>query len=186
MTVKENRMIRKIALAVVAFVAGVLLYATTKPDSLHVERSTSVQAPPGAIHPLVNDFHAWRSWSPWENRDPALERTFSGAASGKGAVYEWSGNNDVGSGRMEITDSAPSRIAIKLDFIRPFEGHNVTEFTFAPKDGSTSVTWVMDGPSNYVAKLMSIFIDMDDMIGTDFEAGLANLKTTAESKRQPS
>jgi len=179
-------MIKKIAVAIVCFVAGGLLYAATKPATLHVERSTSIQAPPGVIHPLVNDFHAWGGWSPWEKLDPALVRTYSGATAGTGAVYEWSGNNDVGQGRMEITESAPASVAIKLDFIRPFEGHNVTRFAFEPKAGSTSVTWVMDGPNSYIAKVMSIFIDMDDMIGKDFEAGLANLKSLAESNRQPS
>jgi hypothetical protein len=179
-------MIKKIAIAVVCFIAGVLLYAATRPGTLHVERSTSIQAPPEAIHPLVNDFHSWPSWSPYENRDPALARIYSGAAAGTGAVYEWNGNNEVGQGRMEITESVPSRITIKLDFIKPFEGHNIAEFKFEPKGESTSVTWAMHGPSNYIGKLLSVFIDMDDMIGKDFETGLANLKSTAESKRRQS
>ncbi|HKY20622.1 MAG TPA: SRPBCC family protein [Vicinamibacterales bacterium] len=179
-------MIKKIAIVVGVLVAAVLAYATTKPDTLHVERSTTIQAPPAAVHPLVNDFHTWRAWSPYEKRDPALGRTFSGAGAGQGAVYEWNGNSEVGQGRMEITESTPSKIAIKLDFIKPFEGHNVAEFRFEPKGGSTNITWVMRGPATYLTKLMCVFIDMDDMIGKDFEAGLANLKSVAESKRQQS
>ena len=179
-------MIKKVAIVVAVLIAGVLLYATTQPDTVRFERSAAVQAPPEVIHPLVNDFHAWRSWSPYEHRDPAMARSFSGARAGKGAVYEWNGNSEVGQGRMEIIESVPSRIAIKLDFIKPFEGHNVAEFTFEPRDGSTNVRWAMHGPNSYIGKIMGVFIDMDKMIGTDFEAGLANLKSVAESKRQPS
>jgi hypothetical protein len=113
--------------------------------------------------------------------DPSMKRTFNGPANGKGSVYEWEGNSKVGQGRMEITDaSAPSQVTIKLDFIKPFEGHNVAEFVLEPKGDSTNVTWTMRGPSPYIAKLMSVFFSMDSMIGKDFEAGLANLKAAAE------
>ena len=174
-------MLKKIVLAVVAFVAVVLVYAAFRPDAMHIERSASVHAPADAIFPLINDFHSWTQWSPYEKKDPAMARTYSGAPSGRGAIYEWAGNSDVGRGRMEVTDSEePSRIVIKLDFIEPFEGHNVATFTMTPDGANTRVTWAMDGPSPYVAKLMGIFVNMDTMIGADFEVGLNNLKAAAE------
>jgi hypothetical protein len=175
------KMIKKIALVVAVLIAGVLLYAATRPDTLHVERTAAINAPAGKIYPLISDFHSWTSWSPYEKRDPALKRTYSGAESGKGAVYQWEGNSEVGSGRMEITDtSAPSKVVIKLDFITPFEGHNVAQFTMQPSGRATNVTWSMDGPTPYLGKVIGVFINMDRMIGTDFEAGLANLKTLTE------
>lgn len=176
-------MFKKIALVVVVLVVALLAYAATRPDTLHVERAASIMAPPEKIFPLISDFHSWASWSPYEKRDPGMKRTYSGAAQGKGAVYEWDGNSEVGQGRMEITDAPdPSRVTIKLDFIEPFEGHNVAEFALVPQGGATNVTWSMDGPSPYIGKLMGVFIDMDTMIGNDFEAGLANLKAIAEKQ----
>ena len=174
-------MFKKIGLVVVVLVGALLAYAATKPDSMHVQRAASIKAPPDKIFPLINDFHSWSSWSPYEKLDPAMKRTYSGAANGKGAVYEWEGNSQVGQGRMEITDTShPSRVTIKLDFIKPFEGHDVAEFALVPQGDSTTVTWTMDGPSPYVAKLMGVFVNMDTMIGKDFETGLANLKGLAE------
>lgn len=167
---------------IVVGVGGVLAYAATKPDTFRVERSTSIKAPPEKIFALINDLHAWGAWSPYEKMDPQMRRTFSGAASGQGAVYEWDGNSKVGQGRMEIIETAPpSKIVIKLDFLRPFEGHNTATFTMTPQEDVTNVTWAMDGPCPYVAKLMSTFFDLDQMIGKDFEAGLANLKALAEA-----
>jgi carbon monoxide dehydrogenase subunit G len=173
-------MFKKIALVVVVLVAGVLAYAATRPDSLHVERAASIKAPPEKIVALIRDFHSWTAWSPYEKVDPAMKKTYSGAASGKGAVYEWDGNSQVGQGRMEITEASPSRVTIKLDFLKPFEGHNVAEFTLEPKGDVTKVTWSMEGTSAYAAKVIGIFINMDTMIGNDFEAGLASLKSIAE------
>ena len=176
-------MFKKIALVVVVMIVALLAYAATRPDTLHVQRAASVQAPPEEIFPLISDFHRWASWSPYEKRDPAMKRAYSGAAHGKGAVYEWEGNSDVGQGRMEITDSSdPSRVTIKLDFIKPIEGHNVAEFALVPQGGTTNVTWSMDGPSPYIGKLIGVFVNMDTMIGTDFETGLANLKAIAEKQ----
>ena len=176
-------MFKKIALVVVVLVVAVLAYASTRPDRLHVERAASIMAPPEKIFPLISDFHSWPSWSPYEKRDPGMKRTYSGAAEGKGAVYEWDGNSEVGQGRMEITDSSdPSRVTIKLDFMEPIEGHNVAEFALVPEGSTTNVTWSMDGPSPYIGKLIGVFIDMDTMIGNDFETGLANLKAIAEKE----
>jgi hypothetical protein len=178
------KIIKKLALALVVLIVAVLIYAATRPDSLHVERSATVNAAPEKIFPLINDFHSWTSWSPYEKRDPAMKRTYGGAVAGKGAIYEWEGNNDVGSGRMEITDAAaPSKIVIKLDFIKPFEGHNIAQFTMQPSGGgATNVMWSMDGPSPYLGKVIGVFMNMDRMIGTDFETGLTHLKALAEAK----
>lgn len=174
-------MLATIAIVVVVLLAALLAFAATRPDVLRVQRATSIQATPEAIFPLIADFHNWISWSPWENRDPALKRTYSGAASGKGAVYGWEGNRNVGSGRMEITESSPSsKVTIQLDFIKPFEAHNITEFTLQPAGGATNVTWTMNGPRLFITKVMGVFVNMDKMIGRDFEAGLANLKSVAE------
>jgi hypothetical protein len=174
-------MFKKIALVVVVLAAALLIYAATRPDSLHVERTASINAPPGKIFPLITDFHTWSSWSPYEKIDPAMKRAYSGATSGKGAVYEWEGNNEVGQGRMEITDASnPSRVIIKLDFIKPLEGHDVAVFALVPQGDSTNVTWTMDGPTPYVGKLIGVFMNMDTMIGKDFETGLANLKAITE------
>jgi len=174
-------MLKKIALVLLLLIVAVLIYAATRPDSFRVERSAQVKAPPEKIYPLIADFHGWSAWSPWEKLDPAMKRTFSGAAQGQGAVYEWSGNSKVGTGRMEITGaSAPSQVTIQLDFLKPFEGHDVSEFALAPQGDGTNVTWSMHGPSPYVSKLMGIFFNMDKMIGGDFDRGLANLKAAAE------
>jgi uncharacterized protein YndB with AHSA1/START domain len=170
-----------IAVVVAVIVAGILMYAATKPDSFAVKRSATVKAPPDRIFALINDLHGWAAWSPYEKKDPDMKRTFGGAAMGKGAIYQWDGNKNVGSGSMEIVEAtAPSKIVIKLDFLRPFEGHNTAEFTMVPMGDNTTVTWAMYGPSSFIFKVMGIFMDMDKMIGNDFAAGLANLKALAE------
>ena len=174
-------MLKTIAVIIVVLLAAVIVFAATKPDTFRVQRVTSIKAPPEKIFPYLNDLHKFGAWSPWEKKDPAMKRTFTGSESGRGAVYEWDGDKNVGQGRMEIADTAPpSKVAIKLDFVRPFEAHNIVEFSLAPKGESTDVTWAMQGPVPYVAKIMHVFVDMDSMVGKDFEAGLANLKTVAE------
>ena len=170
-----------IAVVLAIVIAIVLILAATKPNTFSVQRATTVKAPPERIFPLINDFHQWGSWSPYENKDPAMKRSFSGAADGRGAVYGWEGNKNVGSGRMEILDSSvPSKIVIKLDFFAPFEGHNTAEFTMLPQGDATNLTWRMHGPVPFVAKIMHVFINMDRMVGKDFEIGLANLKRLTE------
>ena len=174
-------MFKTISLIVVVLIAAVLAYAAMRPDNFEVRRSTTIQAPPDKIYPLINEFHQWSVWSPYEKLDPAMKRSYSGAASGRGAVYAWEGNGKAGAGRMEIVEATPpSKVAIQLDFIKPFEGHNIAEFALAPQGGATQVSWSMSGPSPYIAKLMDIFFNMDKMIGQDFEVGLANLKAAAE------
>ena len=175
-------MVKIIALvAVVVLIAALLIYATTQPDTFRVQRSATINAPPAKIFALINDLHNWSAWSPWENMDPAMQRTYSGAASGQGAVYEWEGNREVGKGRMEITESSPpSQVVIKLDFIEPFEAHNIADFMMEGTGGSTNLTWSMYGPTPYVAKVIHLFFSMDHMVGKQFEIGLANLKAAAE------
>jgi uncharacterized protein YndB with AHSA1/START domain len=170
-----------IAVVLAIAIAIVLILAATKPNTFSVQRATTVKAPPERIFPLINDFHQWASWSPYENKDPAMKRSFGGAADGKGAVYGWEGNKNVGSGRMEILDtSKPSKIVIKLDFFTPFEGHNTAEFTMLPQGDATNLTWLMHGPAPFMSKVMQVFINLDNMIGKDFEIGLANLKRLTE------
>ncbi len=174
-------MLKKIALGLVVIVAAVLLFALTKPDTFSVERSATIKAPPDKIYPLISDFHQWPQWSPWEKLDPNMKRSHSGAPQGPGAVYAWTGNDDVGEGRMEITGvTAPTQVNIKLDFIKPFAAQNTTVFTLTPQGDSTQVKWVMRGPAPYITKLMTVFVSMDKMIGKDFEAGLSNMKAAAE------
>ena len=174
-------MLKKIAIGVAVVVAAVLGFAMTKPDSFRVQRTMKIKAPPEKIFPLINDFHSWSSWSPWEKLDPAMRRTNSGAAMGQGAVYEWEGNAKVGKGRMEITEvSPPTKVTVKLDFLKPIEGHNIAEFTLEPQGDSTSVTWVMRGPTPFLSKVIQVFISMDSMVGKEFETGLGNLKSIAE------
>lgn len=173
--------IKTIVIVVVVLIAGVLIFAATKPDTFRVERAASIKAPPEKIFAFINDFHRWGAWSPWEKKDPALKRTYGAATSGKGAVYAWEGNKDVGEGRMEIAESSPpSKVTIKLDFMKPFEAHNIVEFTLEPKGDATNVTWAMQGDTPYFAKIIHVFINMDSMVGKDFETGLANLKGAAE------
>jgi hypothetical protein len=174
-------MFKIVALIIVVLICALLVYAATKPDTFRVQRSASIKASPEPIFPVINDFRRWGSWSPYETKDPAMKRTYSGTASGKGSVYEWDGDRNVGKGRMEIAESsAPSRVSITLDFITPFEAHNVAEFTLEGKGDSTNVTWAMQGPLPYSAKVIHLFFDMDNMVGKDFEAGLANLKAISE------
>jgi carbon monoxide dehydrogenase subunit G len=174
-------MLKNIVIVIVVLIAGVLIYAATRPDTFRVERSTTISAPADRIFELINDFHRWTAWSPWETIDPALKRTYGGNESGLGSTYEWLGNNQVGQGRMEISESTPpTKIVIKLDFIKPFEAHNIAEFTLVPNGNETKVNWAMHGPSPYVAKVMGVFVSMDRMVGKDFEKGLANLKAAAE------
>jgi uncharacterized protein YndB with AHSA1/START domain len=170
-----------IAVVLALAIAVVLIFAAIKPSSFSVRRDITVRAPAEKIFPLINDFHQWVAWSPYEHKDPAMKRTYSGTESGKGAVYGWEGNNNVGSGRMEILESAaPSKVVIKLDFFKPFEGHNTAEFTMMPQGDATHLTWLMRGPAPFMNKLMQVFMNLDKMIGKDFEAGLANLKKLTE------
>ena len=175
-----------IPIVIVAFVVGLIVVicaiAATKPPTFRVARSAQINASADKIFPVINEFPRWANWSPYEKRDPNMKKTHSGSANGVGAIYEWDGNNKVGKGRMEILESsAPSKIIVKLDFEKPFVAHNTAEFTLQTVDGVTTVTWAMNGDSPFMHKVMGLFIDMDKMIGNDFAAGLANLKSIIEA-----
>lgn len=175
------KIIAGVAIVLVLAIAFVLVLAATKPDTFRIERSATINAPPEKIFAVLSDFRRWTGWSPWENKDPAMKRSYSGADRGKGAVYGWEGDKNVGTGRMEIVEAnTPSKLVIKLDFLKPFEAHNTAEFTMLPQGNATSVHWVMHGPSNFMSKVMHVFMNIEKMVGKDFEAGLANLKRLTE------
>src|SRR5882672_8030886 len=170
-----------VAVILAIAIAAILVLAATKPNTLRVQRAIDIKAPAEKIFPLISDFHQWRSWSPYETKDPAMKRTYSGTDSGKGAAYAWDGNKNVGSGRMEILEtSAPQKIVIKLDFFTPFEGHNTAEFTMLPQGDGTHVTWLMHGPANFMSRLIQVFMNVANIIGKYFEAVLANATELTE------
>ena len=170
-----------IAVIVVVIVAGILIYAATKPDTFRVQRTIAIKASPERIFALISDFKAWPLWSPYEKKDPAMKRSYGAVTAGKGATYAWDGDKNVGQGSMEILEVAsPRKIVIKLDFLKPFEAHNTAEFVLEPKGDTTSVTWAIYGPSPYMSKVMGTFMNLDNMIGKDFEQGLASLKAAVE------
>src|SRR6266545_2107992 len=169
-----------IGVVVVVVIAGILLYAATKPDSFRVQRIVLINAPSDKVFQLIDDFKAWPAWSPYEKKDPAMKRSYGAVTAGKGATYAWEGDKNVGQGSMEIVESGPRKVLIKLDFLKPFEAHNMGEFILEPKGDSTAVTWAIYGPSPFMSKVIGTFMNIDDMIGRDFEKGLADLKAVAE------
>jgi uncharacterized protein YndB with AHSA1/START domain len=175
-------MLLTIVLLLAALVVLVFALASRKPDSFRVERSTSVNASPERVFALINDFRRFGEWSPWEKLDPAMTKTLTGPESGKGAVYEWSGNGKAGAGRMEIVESVPSsRVSMQLNFLKPFKSQSTADYAIQAQGGTTKVTWAMHGPSPLASKVMQLFMSMDAMIGKDFEEGLANIKRVAEA-----
>ncbi len=173
-------MLKIIAIVVAVLIAALLAYAATRPDSFKVQRSALIKAPPEKVFALVSDLRAFNTWNPWARKEPELKGSYSGPSSGKGAAYAWEGKK-VGSGRMEISEVVPpSRMTMKLEFIKPMQTNSVAEFTLVPQGDATGLTWAMSGPSPYISKLMGVFFNMDTMIGKDFEDGLANLKQLAE------
>lgn len=173
-------MLTTILLVILLIIIALLAYAATRPSSFRIERNASIKATPGKIGSLLEDFREWRKWSPWEELDPNLKRDYSGADKGVGAVYAWEGNNKAGQGRMEILEASPRSVRIKLDFLKPFRASNTAEFTLTPAGDHTTVNWAMYGAQPFMVKLMSIFMDMEKMVGPDFERGLANMKRAAE------
>jgi uncharacterized protein YndB with AHSA1/START domain len=175
-------MLKIIAIVLVVAIVGLLGLAATKPDHFRVARSTLIKAPPEKIYALIEDFHKWGAWSPYEKMDPAMTRTYGGPTSGLGSTYAWSGNGKAGAGRMEIIEAtAPSKLVTSLDFTKPFQAHNKAIFTLEPEGDATRVTWAMEGDSPFMFKLMDVILNMDKMAGKDFEAGLASLKAEAET-----
>lgn len=172
-------------LAIILFLSifALLGYAAIKPDTFRVERALGIAAPAEKIFALINDFHQWSAWSPFEKMDPAMKKNFSGAAAGTGAVYEWEGNAKAGKGRIEITEAAPSsKITMKLDMFKPFPANNLVVFTLEPQRDETYVTWVMQGPQSFMAKVMGVLMNCDKMVGGQFEEGLARLKSIVEKQ----
>jgi hypothetical protein len=171
------------ALAILAaLVAGFLIIVALQPSTFRVARSTKISASPAAVFGHVNDFHQWNAWNPWGKIDPAMKQSYEGSAAGVGAIYNWVGNKDVGEGRMTIIESRPSNlIQIELVFFKPFAGTSSGEFTFQPEGNQTLVTWSMSGSKNFMMKAVHLFMNMDKMIGGQFEKGLADMKSAAEA-----
>ena len=149
-----------------------------------VERGTTIAAPPELVYDLIDDFRRWVEWSPWEGRDPTMQRTYGGPTSGAGATYSWKGNRKVGSGRMLMSEvDPPRRLEIAVEFLKPFKARNTTVFTLSPSGDATAVRWTMTGKKTLLTRIMEIFTSMDKMVGKDFEQGLSQLKTAAEGSR---
>jgi hypothetical protein len=171
----------QILIGIAAVVALFVVVVATRPAKFHIERSITIAAPPANAFANVNDFHKWVGWSPWEQLDPTMKKTFEGAPEGVGSVYSWVGNDKVGQGRMTIERSvAPSLVGLKLEFIKPWQATNATTFSFDAVPEGTKVTWAMDGTNNFSAKAFSLFMNMDKLVGRDFERGLQALKGLAE------
>ena len=169
-----------IAIAVILILFAVIV--ALQPSSFRVARSIRISAPPAAVFAQVNDFHKWEAWNPWGKIDPAMKQNYEGAPAGVGAVYTWEGNKEVGQGRMTITESRPTDlIRIRLEFFKPFAATNQSEFTFKPEGDQTVVTWIMTGNNNFMAKAVHLFMNMDKMVGGQFEKGLAQMKAAAEA-----
>jgi len=179
-------MFRKIFIALVVVIGILIGVILTRPDDFRVTRSATFNAPPATVFEQVNDFRKWEAWSPWAKLDPNVKNTFEGPAAGTGAVFRWAGNNEVGEGAMTITESRPSELVLlKLEFIKPFAGTSVTEFTFKPSGDQTAVTWTMSGENNFIGKAMSLVMDCDKMMGGQFEKGLENMRAVVEAKPKP-
>lgn len=171
-----------ILVIILLLILVLVIFAMTKPNEFVIRRSISIHAQPEQVYPLIADFRQWPKWSPWEAIDPGMKKTLGGAESGRGAIYEWdSNNNKAGAGRMEILDAVPpSRVEIRLNFLRPFKAENRTLFTLVPAGDGTNVMWEMSGTNNLVLKIMGIAMNMDKIVGRDFEKGLAAMKAEAE------
>ena len=175
-------MLKKILIALAVIIVVLVVIVALQPSDFRVTRSTTISAPPPAVFTQVNDFHKWHAWNPWGKIDPAMKQTYEGAPAGTGAIYTWSGNNEVGEGRMTITDSRPNElIRVKLEFFKPFTATNTADFTFKPEGNQTVVSWSMFGDKNFMAKAIHLVMNMDKMIGGQFEKGLADMKSVVEA-----
>jgi carbon monoxide dehydrogenase subunit G len=176
-------MLKKISIGFVAAVVVLLVVVALQPSSFRIERSATIAAPPAAVFAQVNDFHNWEAWNPWQKLDPNAKNTYTGAPAGPGATFAWQGNKDVGEGRMTIVESHPNDLVkIKLEFLKPFAATNTADFTFVPAGNQTTVTWAMFGENGFMAKAIGLVMNVDQMVGGQFEKGLADLKSTVEAK----
>ena len=174
-------MIIRITIAFAVFVAIILVFAATRPNTLRIQRSIAISAPAEKIFPLINDLHLWKDWDPQEREDPTMTKTVGGPSSGAGAFADWDSRGNAGKGRMTVVESVPpSKVSIRVDFVKPFQTSNMNEFTLEPAGNATKVTWTWDGKNLYFMKVMGVFMNMDKMIGKHFDAGLENLKVVAE------
>lgn len=181
----KKSVLKIILIAIPVVIVGFIIVVALQPVDFRVTRTTTVSAPPSAVFAQVNDLQKWNNWSPWAKLDPAAKNTFEGPAAGEGAIFAWAGNNEVGEGRMTITESHPDELVrMKLEFIKPFESTSTTEFTFKPEGEQTAVTWTMEGKNNFIGKAISLFMDCDKMIGGQFEQGFANMKEVVEVSAQ--
>jgi hypothetical protein len=175
-------MLIKILIAIAVILIVFVVVVALRPAEFHVARSATIPAPPAVVFAQVNDLHKWEAWSPWAKLDPAMKQTYEGPPAGDGAIYRWDGNNQVGAGSTTITESRPTDlIRMKLEFLRPFACTNAVEFTFKPEGNQTAVTWSMDGKNNFMAKAVGLVMNMDKMVGGQFEQGLAQLKSVVET-----
>ena len=175
-------MLTKILIALAVIVVVFVVIVALQPKEYRVARSATISAPPAAVFAQVNDFHKWEAWNPWGKIDPVMKQAYAGAPAGVGAIYTWTGNTEVGEGRMTITESRPSDlIRINLEFFKPFAGNSTADFTFKPENNQTAVTWSMTGENNFMAKAIHLFMNMDKMIGGQFEKGLAEMKSIVEA-----
>ena len=179
-------MIKKLLIVLALIVVVLAIVIAIQPADFRITRTTTIAAPPAAVFAQVNDFHRWEAWSPWARLDPAMKTTYEGPAQGSGSIYTWMGNNEVGQGKMTITESHPTDlIRIKLEFLKPIAATNTTEFTFQPEGSQTLVNWTMTGANNFMGKAFNLFMNMDKMVGGDFEKGLGQLKAVVESTPKP-
>lgn len=179
-------MMRKFLIGLVVIVVVFAVIVALQPSEFRIARSATISAPAPAVFVQVNDFHRWEAWNPWGKIDPAMKQAYEGAPTGTGAIYTWSGNYEVGEGRMTLTESRPNDlIQIRLEFFKPFAATNTAEFTFTPEGNGTVVTWSMTGEKNFIAKAVHLFMNMDTMVGGQFEKGLAQMRSVVEAAPKP-
>ena len=178
-------MLKKILVVIAVILVVFVIIVAFQPADFHVTRTANVAAPAEVVFAQVNDLKKWEPWSPWVKLDPAMKQTYEGPASGTGAISRWAGNNQVGEGSMTITESRPNElIRFNLEFIKPMAGTSTAEFSFKPEGNQTSVTWSMSGKNNFIAKAMCLFMNMDTMVGGEFEKGLSSLKSIVEASHK--
>ena len=179
-------MIKKIAIALALIVIVFAIVVATRPADFRITRTATIAAPPAAVFAQVNDFHKWEAWSPWAKLDSNMKTAYDGPTEGPGAGYAWAGNSEVGEGRMTITESHPNDLVrIKLEFRKPIAATNTTEFTFKPEGSQTAVNWTMTGTNNFMGKAFDLVMNIDKMVGADFEKGLAQMKPLLEGAPKP-